>query len=233
MSEIEPDADETSSEFDPDKVDALEKFRNQKHELYERIHETPLVEVKDEFGNANADKATHKVMLAAHKAYDLPEELLWSDQAIEELSTDEIRKITGKYFLMIQDFSVSAAQRADWVSDLYQKAKSTVSDTLSDETLADESEGLSLELTLQVKGQGGASLANQSASFNLLNPLTHNFYHTGDDEGIKREGSAANGIGVRIETFIISVIRDLDLEIDIEEKLLKYWEKYHSASDAN
>lgn len=44
--------------------------------------------------------------------------ILWSDQAIEALDADEIRKITGQYFLMVQDFT---DPRADWVLDLYKE----------------------------------------------------------------------------------------------------------------
>lgn len=105
---------------DPEQSDALDKFKTQKAELYTRIGETSLISVKDEFGNANADKARHRVMVAAHKAYDLLEDLLLSDPAIEALSAEELRKMTSKYFLMVRDFT---APLADWVAELYQEAK--------------------------------------------------------------------------------------------------------------
>ena len=153
-----PDSDAS----DPDRVDALEQFRNQKHELYERINRTPLIEVKDEFGNANADKALHGVMLAAHKAYDLSEDLLRSDQAIEELSADEIRKITGKYFLMVQDF---AAPRADWVASLYQKAYETEEE----------------EVTAQPKEQADAQTTDSENSEYRLESITLGYQKKGQD----------------------------------------------------
>ena len=118
VSDIQSRADWVKEMLFPDTdTDALEKFRNQKQELYDRINQTPLVEVKDEFGNVNLDKARHRVMLEAHKAYELSADLLWSDQAIESLSADEIHQITGKYLLMVQDF---AEPRADWVAGLYR-----------------------------------------------------------------------------------------------------------------
>ena len=118
VSDIQSRADWVKEMLFPDTdTDALEKFRNQKQELYDRINQTPLVEVKDEFGNVNLDKARHRVMLEAHKAYKLSADLLWSDQAIESLSADEIHQITGKYLLMVQDF---AEPRADWVAGLYR-----------------------------------------------------------------------------------------------------------------
>ena len=105
---------------DKEKSDALDQFKNQKAELYAHINETPLVEVKDEFGNINSDKARHRVLVAAHKVYELSEDLLWSDQAIEALTPYEIRNLTSQYFLMVQDF---AAPRADWIAELYKEAK--------------------------------------------------------------------------------------------------------------
>ena len=151
-----------SDNLDPDEADVLDKFRNQKHELYERINRTPLIEVKDEFGNANADKARHGVMLAAHKAYDLSEDLLWSDQAIEELPADEIRKITGKYFLMVQDF---AAPRADWVASLYQKAYETEEE----------------EVTAQPKEQADAQTTDSENSEYRLESITLGYQKKGQD----------------------------------------------------
>ena len=108
---------------DAAKADALEKFGTQKRELYDRINNTSLIEVEDEFGLVNEDKARHRVMLAAHDTYQLPDGFLSSDQTIELLTADEIRKVTGKYFLMVQDF---AAPRADWVAELYESAKAAV-----------------------------------------------------------------------------------------------------------
>lgn len=105
---------------DTEKSDALDKFKTQKADLYAVIGGTPLISVKDEFGFENADKARHGVMVAAHKAYDLSEDLLWSDQAIETLDAEEIGRITGLYYLMVQDLNAS---RADWVVKLYQEAK--------------------------------------------------------------------------------------------------------------
>ncbi|MDE0398894.1 MAG: ParB/RepB/Spo0J family partition protein [Candidatus Poribacteria bacterium] len=107
-----------ASEDDAEKAEALAKFHRQKRDLYARIDETRLVQVKDEFGNINSDKARHKVMLAAYGAYNLDENLLWSEQAIEVLSVEEISNLTSKYFLMVQDFT---APRADWVAELYQE----------------------------------------------------------------------------------------------------------------
>ena len=111
---------------DPEKSEALVKFKNQKADLYALISGTPLISVKDEFGNSNEDIALHRVMVAAHKAYDVSEDLLWSDPTIEELSAEELRKMTCQYFLMVQDFT---APRADWVAKLYQEAKITESET--------------------------------------------------------------------------------------------------------
>ena len=105
---------------DPEKAEALEKFINQKAELYKYLDSTPLLEVQDEFGFINKDKARHGVMLAAYKAYDLPEDLLRNDTAVEEMTTEQIVNLTSKYFLMLQDF---AASRADWVVGLYKAAK--------------------------------------------------------------------------------------------------------------
>ena len=122
---------------DTEKSDALEKFRNQKADLYARIADTSLISVKDEFGNVNADKARHRVMAAAHKAYDLSEDLLWSDPAVEALSAEELRKMTGSYFLMVQDF---VEPHADWVAELYQKAKIADTDTSEVEQNHDDSE---------------------------------------------------------------------------------------------
>lgn len=114
----ESDAEEPTPDH-TEKLDALVKFKNQKSDLYALINATPLISVKDEFGNENADKARHRVMVAAHKAYDVSEDLLWSDPAIEALSAEEIQRITGQYFLMVQDF---ADPRADWVTALYKEA---------------------------------------------------------------------------------------------------------------
>ena len=129
---------------DTEKSDALEKFKTQKADLYARIAGTPLISVKDEFGFENADKARHGVMVAAHKAYDLSEDLLWSDQAIEDLSAEELSKMTGLYYLMVQDLTTSTA---DWVVKLYQEAKIPIpaesevsegqADTAADTSLAD------------------------------------------------------------------------------------------------
>lgn len=82
-------------EDDAEKAEALSKFHRQKRDLYAQIQETPLISVKDEFGNMNTDKARHRVLSAAYSAYELPEDLLWSDQAVEALSTEEISKLTG------------------------------------------------------------------------------------------------------------------------------------------
>lgn len=106
---------------DTEKSDALDKFKTQKADLYAVIGGTPLICVKDEFGNENADKARHRVMAAAHKAYGVSEDLLWSDQAIDNLSAEEIRVMTGLYYLMVQD--LNAGFRANWVVKLYQEAK--------------------------------------------------------------------------------------------------------------
>ena len=111
--------EEEDADDDPEKSDALDKFKTQKADLYALINGTPLISVKDEFGFENADKARHGVMVAAHKAYDVSEDLLWSDQAIENLDAEEIQRITGQYFLMAQDF---ADPRADWVESLYKEA---------------------------------------------------------------------------------------------------------------
>lgn len=123
-----------ASESDTEKSEALEKFRRQKRDLYARIHETPLITVKDEFGNINTDKAVHRVMLAAYGAYGIPEDLLRSDQAVEALSADLIISLTGKYFLFAQD--LVSEQRPDWVAELYQN----VSDTESTEAFHHEPE---------------------------------------------------------------------------------------------
>ena len=133
------------------KVEALEKFRTQKRELYDRINQTALVKLNDEFGAVNKDKARHRVMLAAHNAYELSDALLSSDQAIDSLSADEIRKVTGKYFLMVRDF---AAPRADWVAELYQLEKAEVevqveaesSEVIPEETLSSLWEQVSAEM---------------------------------------------------------------------------------------
>ena len=74
-------------------------------------------------------------MLAAHNAYELSDALLSSDQAIDSLSADEIRKVTGKYFLMVRDF---AAPRADWVAELYQLEKAQVEAESSETETASE-----------------------------------------------------------------------------------------------
>ncbi|RKU10855.1 hypothetical protein C6503_19415 [Candidatus Poribacteria bacterium] len=129
------EVDVSEGSHDAEKAEALDKFGNQKAELYARIEETSLISVKDEFGFENSDKARHRVMVAAHKAYDLPEDLLWSDQAIEELSAEELRKMTGQYFLMVQDF---AAPRADWVAALYQQAEGSVDEKLPLQDALDE-----------------------------------------------------------------------------------------------
>jgi len=108
------------------KARGLAEFESQKRDLYRHIHETPLVEVKDEFGAINSDKALHRVLCAAYGAYDLDENLLWSEQAIEALSVDEIRKLTGKYFLMVQD--LIAEPRPGWVAKLYQDVDASEDD---------------------------------------------------------------------------------------------------------
>lgn len=106
-----------SKSSDVEKANALERFANQKSELYKHLNTTPLLQVPDEFGNINTSVALHKVMCAAYKAYELDEALLWSDKAIEALTTEDIRDLTSKYFLILQDF---ADPRADWVAALYQ-----------------------------------------------------------------------------------------------------------------
>ena len=108
---------------DSEKTDALEKFRTQKRDVYDQIDDTPpLLQWKDEFGNTNSDKALHRVMLAAYKHYDLDEALLFSDQAIQDLSADEICKLTSQYYLIARDFDVPMA---DWVLALLEECGGT------------------------------------------------------------------------------------------------------------
>ena len=127
------------TDVDTEKSDALDKFKTQKADLYALIGRTPLISVKDEFGNENADIARHRVMVAAHKAYDVSEDLLWSDPAIETLDAADIRRITGLYYLMAQDLTAS---RADWVTALYQEIDR---DVLSDDQVSpSESESVAL-----------------------------------------------------------------------------------------
>ena len=169
-SEVDSAPSETveSDNLDPDEADALEKFRNQKHELYTLINKTPLVDVKDEFGNVNTDKATHQVMLAAYKAYDLSADLLWSDGAIEGLPADEIRKITGKYFLMVQDLHLPLPLPV-WVSGLYESA-------LEEDGTADEDKGIA-----EPKEQADAQTTDSEISEYRLESITLGYQKKGQD----------------------------------------------------
>ena len=142
----EPDEQDTSS--DVEKAEALAKFRSQKRDLYAQIHETPLIHLKDEFGNVNSDKAIHRFMLAAYKAYDLDDALLWSDKEIETWSAKKINALTGKYFLLAQD--LVSQPRADWVAKLYQD----VDESEDDRSLNDRMDKCRADL-LQVWQQEG------------------------------------------------------------------------------
>ena len=128
-----PEAQPTS----PTSAEALEKFRTQKRDVYDQIDDTPpLLQWKDEFGNTNSDKALHRVMLAAYKHYDLDEALLFSDQAIQDLSADEICKLTSRYYLIARDFDVPMA---DWVLALLEECEASEPEVSEDaETAAAE-----------------------------------------------------------------------------------------------
>ena len=105
-------------------------MKRKKRDVYDQIRDTPpLLEWKDEFGNVNSGKALHRVMLAAYKHYELDDALLFSDQAIEKLSVDEISKLTGEYYLIARDFDVPMA---DWVQTLLSECEVAHPELFSD-----------------------------------------------------------------------------------------------------
>ena len=161
-----PALEETAA--DPDKADALEKFKNQRHELYQYFSETSLAQVPDEFGNKNTDKAWHQMMTAAYKVYELDVALLWDDQAIEALTAEEIRNLTGKYFLILRDF---ATPRADWVSALYQVAEKEVETDTNPSKVGEKNADYKLEsvhVTFRVSDGNGNFIDQSPLCFRVI-----------------------------------------------------------------
>ncbi len=182
---------------DTEKAEALEKFANQKAELYKHLDTTPLLQVKDEFGFVNTDKARHGVMVEAYKAYELDDALLWNDTVVEQWTAEDIRGLTVKYFLILQDFS---EPRADWVRALYKAAEKegvyTGEPEISHDALGKIANKLIKEFdayfeTLEIVGEEAYNNLFEKAAVHYSFDLTHFLYITDMQDNAEYKASNA------------------------------------------